>query len=145
MALGYVVNWIEQGRNPIEIGDSGSYDVIGVDYRLAYSNGRYFRQTRTRRGVESWSRVETYCEVTYRAVTVSANGATTQITEAQSAEIMADAYTSGAKSCTTAREDGPNFSVTKVVRNSTPLATAGTASTEWEDWGAWVPALPASN
>lgn len=145
MALSYSVNWIEQGRNPVETGDSGTYEVIDVQYRLALDNGRYYRQSRMRRGTVSWTSSVTYCDVTSRAVTVSASGATTQITAAQSAEIQADAYVQGCESCTTAREDGPNFSVTKVERAAAPLVSTGTKSTTWEDWGDWTPPLPSAS
>lgn len=145
MALAYTVNWIEQGRNPVETGDSGTYEVIDVAYRLAEDGGKFYRQSRSRRGTVSWSSSVTYCDVTYRAVTVSESGATTQITASQAAAIQVDAYQQGCKSCTTAREDGPNFSVTKVERETTPLVSTGAKSTTWEDWSDWTPPLPSES
>ncbi len=143
MALAYTVNWIEQGRNPVEIGDSGSYDTIGVEYRYVVSGRRYYRQSRTRRGTVNWTSTRTMCDITYRAVTISQNGVTSQITAAQAEAIQADAYTSTAcQSCSTAREDGPNFSVTRVERAATPLVATGSSSTTWGEWSAWAPTLP---
>ncbi len=151
MALAYTVNWIEQGRNPVEIGDSGSYETIQTQHRVVWytPTGRpaiLWRQSRQRSGVVDWTSQKTYAEITYKAVTVTATvnnvSATTAITEAQAAAIQADAYATGCVSCTTARIAGGTFEVTKVVRAATPLVANGTSTTDWGEWGDWTPALP---
>jgi len=142
MALSYTVNWIEQARNPQESGDSGSYETIQTESRLVLYNNRYWRQSRSRTGTVSYSSTTTFCQVTYKADTVTASGVTTQITASQAAEIQADAYTQGCVSCTTARESGPNFGVTKVEQLATPLVSTTTKSTTWEEWGDWGPTIP---
>lgn len=141
MSLGYTVNWIEQGRTASENEESGEYEVFQTEHRIVNQSGHYFRQSRTRTGTTSYSRRNVYAEITYKAVTTSLG----VITETQAAEIQRDAYTNGCENCTTAREQGPTFSVTKVVRDATPLSTQGTSSTAWNEWGDWGPTLPSAS
>lgn len=151
MALGYVVNWIEQGRTPVEVGASGSYETIETQHRVVWYTppGKpaiLWRQSRQRTGTVDWTSTTTYAEITYRAGTVTATmnnvSSTTCVTEAQAAAIQADAYDNGCVSCSTARAAGGTFEVTKVVRAATPLVANGTSTTDWGEWGDWTPALP---
>ena len=141
MALSYTVNWIEQGRAASESDESGEYEVFQTEHRIVLSNGHYFRQSRTRTGTKSYSSKRVFAEITYKAVTTSLGA----ITETQAAEIQRDAYATGCENCTTAREQGPTFSVTKIVRASTPLSAQGTSSTTWNEWGEWGPTLPSAS
>ena len=151
MALGYTVNWIEQGRTPVEVGESGSYETIQTQHRVVWytPTGKpacLWRQSRQRTGTVDWTSNVTYAEVTYKAGTISTTTnnvtAVMPVTEAQSAAIQADAYSNGCVSCSTARLAGGTFEVTKVVRVSTPLNGTGTSTTTWGDWSDWTPALP---
>lgn len=147
MALDYTVNWIEQGRTPVEQNENQEFNTRQTQRRIVLSNGRYFRQSRTRNGVTTYTTVKTLCNITYKADTITTEGGgedvVTQITESQAAEIQAQVYEDGCVSCTTAREGGPVFAVTKVVESSTPLVASTTSETTWEDWGDWEPTLPA--
>ena len=146
----YTVNWIEQGREPVEELFSDDYETVETERRIVFSS-RFWRQSRKRIGKVKHTAVKTFNHVTYRAETVTwtsvnANGGvatrTVPITQELSYEIQGNAYLEGCVTCTTSRESGPNFSVTKVVKLADPLIANTVSTVEWGDWSAWSPTLP---
>ena len=129
-------NWIEQGRNPSEVSNSSSREVFETEHRIVSKYRRFWRQSRTRKGTETFNSKLVFADVTYVATTVSSGGGKTAITRPQ------DVYAQGCVSCTTAHTQGANYSVTKVVRETTPLSSNTTSEIEWEEWGEWTPTLP---
>ncbi len=141
MALGYTVNWMEQGRNPSEVSNSSSREVYDTEHRVVVKHHRYWRQSRSRKGTQTFDSKVVYADVTYVAITISIQGGTTTITRQQAEDIQKDAYSQGCVSCTTAYTQGGNFSVTKVVREAV-LSGSTASEIEWEEWGEWTPTLP---
>ena len=135
-------NWIEQGRNPSEVSNSSSREVFETEYRIILKHRRYWRQSRTRKGTETFNSKLVFADVTYVATTVESGGGKTAINRQQAEDIQKDVYSQGCVSCTTAHTQGANYSVTKVVRESTPLSSNTTSEIEWEEWGEWTPTLP---
>lgn len=144
MALGYTVNWIEQTRTPLSVNEVVPHEIFQTEYRYVLWMRRFYRQSRTRTGTRTSTTVKTLCRVTYKAETVTSGGATTQITEQQAKDIQRDAYANGCIECSTSREQGPNFSATKIVEEASPLISETSSTDEWEEWGDWTPPMPSS-
>jgi len=142
MALGYTVNWIEQGRNPSEVSNESSREVFETEHRVTLHKHRFWRQSRSRKGTQTFNSKLVYADVTYVATTVSSSGGKAAITRQQAEDIQKEVYSEGCVSCTTTHTEGATYSVTKVVRVATPLSGNTTSETEWEEWGEWTPALP---